>query len=118
MAEITFLDEPIELASIAPRRFVKIMGRKQNRARRERSSVAKDSQGFDGGGDAGFHVGRTAARKSPVGYGGRKKGQMDRIQVSIELQRSTRFAGVVTHDDSGRGWMATCRPFDTESVLG
>ena len=80
----------VELAAVAPGCLVQVVSGEQDGAGLQATGVAQCAQGLDGGGDAAFHIGRPAAGEQAVLDPGRRKREMHRVEVAVELQRRAR----------------------------
>ena len=98
VADKAFADQGQKLAAVAPRRFVVVVGRKQNRPFSQCARIPQRPERLDEGGDSSLHVGRPRPVELAILHLGRHKGQMHRVQVPIELQHPPRLAAVEASD--------------------
>ena len=66
--------------------------------------------------DAGFHVGGTATGDAVAAHLRGHERQMDRVEMAIELEGSTRSAAGETHGDRRSRHVASAGAFDRETV--
>ena len=98
-------DQLIELTAVAPRRFVQVVRGQEDRARGQSARISQRPDRFDRRGEASFHVGGAAAGQPAVLGFGRHERQVNRVEVSVELKRSSGTAALEPdHDGRDSGY--------------
>ena len=94
-----------------------VVGGQQNASPRKGSGLPEHPQGLHEGGNPPFHIRGPGAVQHSLLEAGRRKGQVDRVQVPVELQGASRLAAVQAgHHRRGLGPVGL-RAFHPESVF-
>src|SRR5204863_8620929 len=102
----------------APGGLVQVVRRQQDGARRQGAGVAQHPQGLDGGGDPALHVGGAAAGEVAVLDRRGNEGQVNRVEVAVELQGPAGAGPGQADDDGGGNGVAGGRAVDGEAIGG
>jgi hypothetical protein len=97
----------IQLLPEPPGRFVQVVRGEQDVACRQGIRIAKHAQGLDRGGSSAFHVGCARAGQSAILDGRWDKGEVDGVEMTVELQRRAR-PRAAQPNDHGRGLCVSC----------
>ena len=109
-------DHLVELPAVAPWCFMQIVRRQEHGASEKSTGIAQGADRFHGRGDSRFHVGGAAAGEPAVVNRRRDERQVDRVEVTIKLERRSRAATLEPDHDGRRLGISGGRPLDLESI--